>query len=314
MRLLSYLVTSVALPLCLLVSCIDVKSLELEIDRLKEKLEELEGRCDDMNASLAVLDVAVTALAGHDYVTEVKEIKDADGNIQGYVLDFIDNPSITIWLEAPETPEPEVIVVAPVVSVKLGDDGVYYWASDGEFILDVNGSRVPVGKDGHTPRLKIMDGAWHVSYDEGLTWKYLAEFDQEVSDGYIFTSVDLSDPTSVVVTLSDGQTLTLPTAYDGLVSLSLSEPDQIYSSGALITLTYNALKSVSVTVDDIDVDSSEVIATDSMNGTIKIQTRGDVSLAKQRAFILFTYDGSVQSDWRLLSFDASGKVSVSDIK
>ena len=58
--------------------------------------------------------------------------------------------------------------VAPVIGLKE-DNGVYYWTIDGEFILN-NGQKVPVtGKDGLTPKFKIQDGKWYVSFD-GNTW------------------------------------------------------------------------------------------------------------------------------------------------
>jgi hypothetical protein len=62
------------------------------------------------------------------------------------------------------------------------------------------------------------------------------------------------------------------------------------------------------------VETSEVVATDSKNGTIKVQTRSGVSLSKQRAFIIFSLEGAADADWRLLSFDSSMKACISDIK
>ena len=62
--------------------------------------------------------------------------------------------------------------VAPVVGVKE-DGGVLYWAIDGEFLLNA-GNKVPVtgkdGVDGKTPKFKIQDGKWYVSFD-GNAWE-----------------------------------------------------------------------------------------------------------------------------------------------
>ena len=46
-------------------------------------------------------------------------------------------------------------------------------------MLDDNGEKIPVtgedGEDAITPRLKIEDGYWFISYDGGLTWTRLGE-------------------------------------------------------------------------------------------------------------------------------------------
>ncbi len=62
--------------------------------------------------------------------------------------------------------------VAPVVGVKE-DGGVLYWTIDGKFLLNA-GNKVPVtgkdGLDGKTPKFKIQDGKWYVSFD-GNAWE-----------------------------------------------------------------------------------------------------------------------------------------------
>jgi hypothetical protein len=101
-------------------------------------------------------------------------------------------------------------------------------------------------------------------------------------------------------------------AVDGL--LSLTTDSNAHVSGDVVSVRYSALKKVSVIVDDDDVQHSEIIVHDDYNGEIRIQTRPDAALLKQRAFLIFTIDGYPQQDWRLLSFDSSGKAIISDIK
>ncbi len=98
---------------------------------------------------------------------------------------------------------------APVIGVSQDTDGVYYWTLNGEWLLDDNGNKLPVsgkdgqngtngsngqdgkdgqdgedgkdgadgqdGKDGITPQLKIEDGYWYISYDNGATWTQLGK-------------------------------------------------------------------------------------------------------------------------------------------
>ena len=100
--------------------------------------------------------------------------------------------------------------ITPVIGVAQDTDGVYYWTLNGEWLLDDNGNKLPVsgkdgqngangsngqdgtdgkdgqdgengtdgadgqdGKDGITPQLKIEDGYWYISYDNGATWTQL---------------------------------------------------------------------------------------------------------------------------------------------
>ena len=101
---------------------------------------------------------------------------------------------------------------APVIGVAQDTDGVYYWTLNGEWLLDDSGNKLPVsgkdgqngtngsngqdgtdgkdgqdgedgqdgadgqdGKDGITPQLKIEDGYWYISYDNGATWIQLGK-------------------------------------------------------------------------------------------------------------------------------------------
>ena len=103
----------------------------------------------------------------------------------------------------------------PVIGVAQDTDGVYYWTLNGKWLLDDNGNKLPVsgkdgqngtngsngqdgadgkdgqdgedgkdgadgqdgkdGKDGVTPQLKIEEGYWFISYDNGATWTQLGK-------------------------------------------------------------------------------------------------------------------------------------------
>ena len=308
-------IIAVALSTAIFVSCTDTSYIDKELEDLKNQVAELQQQCSSLNSSLETLDQTLTALKNRDFVTSVNPVQGTDGKVTGYVITFVNHPTITIWLpeEKQETVPPTQVHV-PVISVKMAQDGQYYWTCDGEFITDASGNKIPTGADGATPKLKVEDQKWYVSYNGGTSWEYLADVPTQQINGYVFDSVDTSDATKVVITLADGQKITLPTAYESLITVSVESPDVVHNPGDVITISYTALKNVTVLVDDSDVEASEVIETDSKNGTIRIQTRSGVSLNKQRAFLLFTIEGAADADWRLLSFDSSMKARISDIK
>lgn len=160
----------------------------------------------------------------------------------------------------------------PVIGVQKDSDGVYYWTLDGKWLTDISGNKIKAvgtdgkdgkdglnggadgkdgengtdgkdgkdgvdGKDGITPKLKIEDDWWYISYDEGQSWTKLSKAKgedgkdgQNGTDGKdgkdgvdgkdginggdsFFKSVDTTNKDYIVFTLSDGSQLKLPTWY-----------------------------------------------------------------------------------------------------
>ena len=160
----------------------------------------------------------------------------------------------------------------PVIGVQKDSDGVYYWTLDGKWLTDISGNKIKAvgtdgkdgkdglnggadgkdgengadgkdgkdgvdGKDGITPKLKIEDDWWYISYDEGQSWTKLSKAKgedgkdgQNGTDGKdgkdgvdgkdginggdsFFKSVDTTNKDFIVFTLSDGSQLKLPTWY-----------------------------------------------------------------------------------------------------
>ena len=77
----------------------------------------------------------------------------------------------------------------PLLVLNKDTDGCYYWTLDGEWLTDEKGNKVKAqgtdgkdgvdgedgndgtdGEDGITPQLKIENGRWMLSMDDGKTW------------------------------------------------------------------------------------------------------------------------------------------------
>lgn len=92
---------------------------------------------------------------------------------------------------------------------KDGADGV-----DGEDGKD--GSNGQDGADGITPQLKIHEGYWYISYDNGINWNLLDKAKGDNGDSF-FCSVT-SDEDNVYFTLANGSVFTVPLVKNDYIS------------------------------------------------------------------------------------------------
>ena len=189
------------LALCLgFVSCYDDSGLMEKIKEIENRVSKLEEECKAMNTNISSLQAIVAALQQKDYVTAVAPIT-KDGVEIGYTISFTQSNPITIYHGQDGN--------TPVIGIKKHTDNIYYWTIDGEWLLDAEGNKVKVsGEDGTTPKLKIEEDYWYISYDNGATWSILDKAVGEDGDSF-FESVT-QDENNVYLTLSDGTVIELP--------------------------------------------------------------------------------------------------------
>ena len=155
------------------------------VDDLDGRITYLEQICSEMNTNITSLQTIVDVLQSNDYITGIVEIK-RDGVVIGYTITFGKHDPITIYhgqdgkdgqngADGKDGQDGST----PIIGVAKDTDGVYYWTLNGEWLLDDNGNKLPVsgpnGKNGTTPQLKIEEGYWYVSYDDGTTWTQLGK-------------------------------------------------------------------------------------------------------------------------------------------
>ena len=194
------------LTVCFFTAC--HKDIWAELENLDQRVTKLEELCKEMNTNITSLQTIVFVLQSNDFITGIVEIK-KNGKVIGYTITFGKHEPITIYNGEDGS------ATAPIIGIALDTDGVYYWTLNGEWLLDDNGNKLPVsGKDGQTgangsvPQLKIEEGYWYVSYDNGATWSELGKAigeDGEKGDkgDSMFQSVT-QDENYVYFTLADG--------------------------------------------------------------------------------------------------------------
>lgn len=215
------------------------------LDKAESRLTSVESRVNTINEDLKSLRTVVDALQKGKYVTNVSPTSD------GYTITFSDNTTVNLkhgakgdkgeqgtqGLTGPQGIQGEAGKAGhtPQISVIQEADGSYYWQKDGELLLDAKGNKVKAsgsqgtvgaqgasgakGDDGVTPKLRIKNNRWEVSYDKGASWNPVPNAVSPVGpkgdDGYtpqganLFKSIeDNGDYVSII--LSNGQELKLP--------------------------------------------------------------------------------------------------------
>ena len=215
------------------------------IDGLDSRVTKLEELCKEMNTNITSLQTIVDVLQSNDFITSIVEIK-KDGEVIGYTITFGKHDPITIYhgqdgkdgqngqngADGKDGQDGQNGAdgkdgSTPVIGVAQDTDGVYYWTLNGEWLLDDNGNKLPVsGKDGQNgangtmPQLKIEEGDWYVSYDNGVTWTQLGKATGEdgekgekgESGDSMFQSVT-QDENYVYFTLADGTVIKIAKGY-----------------------------------------------------------------------------------------------------
>ncbi len=175
------------------VSCeYDDSELREKINDHENRIAQLEELCSQMNTNISSLQTIVSSLQDNDYVTSITPVT-SGGETIGYTINFSKSGPVTIYHGEDgkdgtdgQDGEDGKDGHTPIVGVKIASDGNYYWTIDGEWLLDDEGNKIRAdgidgqdgangsdGQDGITPLVKIENGYWYVSYDNGVSWEQL---------------------------------------------------------------------------------------------------------------------------------------------
>lgn len=268
------------------------------VDNLENRLAKLEEFCQQMNTNISALQVLVEAMETGDYITGITPIL-KEGKEVGYTLTFVKHTPITIYHgKAGEDGQDGADGNSPVIGVKEDADGRYYWTLNGEWLLDAKGQKVCAngadglpgeqgpegepgqqgeqGKPGITPKLKIENNHWWVSYDEGKSW---VDLGKAVADGggssspadAIFSKVTVKD-SEIVFELHDGGTFFIPLYRK--VSIQFAAEEHGIKAGATIRIPYtltNATSQTKVTASSDGNYTVKIVDKDEHSGTLVVK-------------------------------------------
>lgn len=184
-----------------------------EVRRQESRLAALETWQAQVNTNLQSLQGLVNAMNEGDVITSVTTFDAPEPG--GYIISFQKGANITIYNgtkgdtgdtggkgdtgekgEKGDTPQ---IGIAEFPS----GSGLYYWTLNGDFI-EVGGNKMPATGENVALKLRINEGEWEVSYNNGQTWESLGVGTGGGGGDAIFSAVDDSHPDYVVFTLVAG--------------------------------------------------------------------------------------------------------------
>ena len=273
-------------------SSYDDSELVKKIDDLDKRVTALEQQVASINSEINALQVTISAIESGDVVTKVRSIE--ENGVNGWEITYLKGGTVRIFPSSASSD-------APILGVK-NVGGVLYWTWNGSLLLDETGKMIQAsprngtdgtngsnGKDGVTPKLKIENEFWFVSYNDGETWTRLGKVTGGGGSGSsIFRSLNVVDGNLVIV-LQDGTKLTIPvtsmekpTSFDEnniVLSVGAVSDTHIgngYGSEAKFTSAMNQLKTRAAEKDPDGLDAVMIVG-DLVNTT----STGQISTLKQ---------------------------------
>ena len=316
----------------------DDSALRNDLNDLENRVAKLEELCKQMNTNISSLQKIVEALQDNLSISKVEQISD------GYIIHFSDGSTATI--KNGKNSED-----APIIGVKKDTDGIYYWTLDGEWLTDEKGNKVKAqgtdgkdgvdgedgndgvdgedgtdgtnGKDGITPQLKIENGRWMLSMDNGKTWTDIGQatgadgtdgedgVDGKDGTNGIFKSVT-EDNDNVYFTLEDDSVITIPKSDNSKFVIAFNTTDiAILNGGESKTISYTITDATENTVVKAiaqDGWKAKVNATSADKGTITITAPNPIV---ESEILVFANDGSYRTVMVSLNC-MQGQINIAD--
>ena len=322
----------------------DDSALRNDLNDLENRLTILEERCKQMNTNISSLQKIVDALQDNLSISKVEQISD------GYIIHFSDGSTATIKNGKDSG-------TIPVIGVRKDTDGCYYWTLDGEWLTDEKGNKVKAqgtdgkdgvdgedgndgadgedgtdgtnGKDGITPQLKIENGRWMLSMDDGKTWTDIGQATgadgKDGADGTdgedgvdgkdgtngIFKSVT-EDDDNVYFTLEDDSVITIPKSDNSKFAIAFDTTDiAILNGGESKTISYTITDATENTVVKAIAQDGwkvKVNATSTDKGTITITSPNPIV---ESEILVFANDGSYRTVMVSLNC-MQGQINIAD--
>lgn len=192
------------LALCAIILSSCHKDIWDKLNDHEKRIARLEALCNQYNTTIESLQQLIAVMQSENRIKDIVPVME-NGETVGYTITFTSGNPVTIY-NGKNGQDGHT----PIVGVKQDADGFWYWTVDKDWMLNGNGEKVRAdAAQGITPKLKIEDEYWWVSYDDGSTWSKLGKAVTEGSDNSMFSEIRQDDK-FVYFVLTNGQTITIP--------------------------------------------------------------------------------------------------------
>ena len=132
-----------------------------DIDDLRKRIEALEKVQSQMNNNISAIQQLISAFEDAEYITDVSLLVQ-NGTEVGYTIKFKKRAPIVVYHGD-----------APRIGVKQDTDLSWYWTYNDTWLYDDSNNKILA--TGITPRLKIENGRWLVSMNNGISWSDIGQ-------------------------------------------------------------------------------------------------------------------------------------------
>lgn len=289
-----------ALVVLLATACYNDDELKSRLDDVDQRLTKVETLVSSLNTQLTKLQELI---AGKQFISNIEDKEDGT-----HVITFVNSygEMSTMTLKDGSKGADGSDGQTPDISVKQAPDGKWYWTVNGEWLLDSEGKTVPVtGERGVTPSMKIENGKWYVSYDNGITY---VECGQATGDAFFKDARLSEDGKTAYLTLADGTVLTFEIYKE--FGIAVEVPSSLIYSGQTKEYAYTITGGDENTILEVLPKGNweaEAKATDEKSGVIAVTAPDSPEVGK---VIVLLSDGANKTLMRTLTFVA-GNVHVS---
>ena len=198
----NYFIVAILSALLTLSGC--ANDLKSNLEDLRNQIKEIETTVKNLNTQISAVQVIVDAVRSNNLISSVTPVGGDKNKPDAYLFTFANGTSITIWKGQDGN--------TPILGLGVYDDK-YYWTVKGEdgtvqWLKNSLGLRVRAY--GITPKMKVEDGYWWLSYNDGSTWTKLQP--ATGNDGIsFFKRVDISHSDYIIIETSEGYLFNIPT-------------------------------------------------------------------------------------------------------
>lgn len=213
----------IAILACLMTMSCSKYEYSDELQKLGGRVENLEAMVLEANKQFEILHEIITAIENNGYITDM--IVGSDGQ---YYLTFNTGKTIVLRQGKDGKDGKDGQEIDFLIDVKQGEDEIYYWTINGQWLLDEDGNRVPAsaqdgkdGKDGKpmsetgaiAPRTRIntLNRHWEISTDGGKTWSDtgIVADGKDGADDLFKSVIPSADGKSITFIFRDGDSCTV---------------------------------------------------------------------------------------------------------